>query len=224
MLTQLVRFSLTQRLFVTVLALVLCLVGWRAWQALPIDAFPDISPTQVKLILKAPGMTAEEIERQVTQRLETELLGIPNQQMLRSTTKYAITDITLDFKDGTDIYWPRQQVSERFSAVRDELPAVVEGGVAPMSTPLSEMFMFTLENPDLSLVERRRLLDWEVRPVLRTVPGVADVNILGGFARTYQLSLRPEVMQAAGLSLEDLQTLIEDISLDVGLGRLEQGN
>jgi len=224
MLTQLVRFSLTQRLFVTVLALVLCVLGWRAWQALPIDAFPDISPTQVKLILKAPGMTAEEIERQVTQRLETELLGIPNQQMLRSTTKYAITDITLDFKDGTDIYWARQQVNERFSAVRDELPAVVEGGVAPMSTPLSEMFMFTLENPDLSLVERRRLLDWEVRPVLRTVPGVADVNILGGFARTYQLSLRPQVMQAAGLSLEDLQTLIEDNSLDVGLGRLDQGN
>ncbi len=224
MLTQLVRFSLTQRLFVTVLALVLCLVGWRAWQAIPIDAFPDISPTQVKLILKAPGMTAEEIERQVTQRLETELLGIPNQQMLRSTTKYAITDITLDFKDGTDIYWARQQVSERFGAVRDELPAVVEGGVAPMSTPLSEMFMFTLENPNLSLVERRRLLDWEVRPVLRTVPGVADVNILGGFARTYQLSLRPEVMQAAGLSLEDLQSVIEDNSLDVGLGRLDQGN
>jgi len=224
MLKQLVRFSLTQRLFVGVLAAILCVLGWRAWQNLPIDAFPDISPTQVKLILKAPGMTAEEIERQVTQRLETELLGIPHQQMLRSTTKYAITDITLDFLDGTDIYWARQQVNERLAAVRDELPDVVEGGVAPMSTPLSEMFMFTLENPNLSLLERRRLLDWEVRPILRAVPGVADVNILGGFARTYQITPRPAVMAEAGLSLESLQTVVAQNNLNVGLGRLEQGN
>lgn len=224
MLAQVVRFSLIQRVFVSVVTAVLCVLGWRAWLQLPIDAFPEISPTQVKLILKAPGMTAEEIERQVTQRLETELLGIPHQRMLRSTTKYAITDITLDFEEGTDIYWARQQVSERLTAVRDELPASVEGGVAPMSTPLSEMFMFTLENPRLSLTERRRLLDWEVRPALRAVPGVADVNILGGYARTFQLTPRPGVMAAAGLSLEALTEIIQQNNHNVGLGRLEQGN
>ena len=93
-------------------------LGARAWLNLPVDAFPDISPTQVKIILKAPGMTAEEVEQQVTQVIETELLGIPDQQMLRSTTKYAITDITLDFREGTDIYWARQQVNERLANAR----------------------------------------------------------------------------------------------------------
>ncbi|HBO14637.1 MAG TPA: CusA/CzcA family heavy metal efflux RND transporter, partial [Halieaceae bacterium] len=113
MLPAIVRFSLTQRLFVAVLALAVTGLGLRAWLQLPIDAFPDIAPTQVKIILKAPGMTAEEIERRVTYPIETELLGIPKQAMLRSTTKYAITAITLDFVEGTDIYWARQQVNER---------------------------------------------------------------------------------------------------------------
>ena len=158
MLPAIVRFSLTQRLFVAVLALAVTGLGLRAWLQLPIDAFPDIAPTQVKIILKAPGMTAEEIERRVTYPIETELLGIPKQAMLRSTTKYAITAITLDFVEGTDIYWARQQVNERLANVRDRLPATVQGGVAPMSTPLSEMFMFTLENPELDLMEKRQLL------------------------------------------------------------------
>src|SRR5210317_814276 len=132
MLDAVLRFSLTQRLFVGILTLVVVALGIRAWLALPIDAFPDISPTQVKIILKAPGMTAQEVELQVTRLIETELLGIPDQQMLRSTTKYAITDITLDFRDGTDIYWARQQVNERLANVRDSLPQGISGGVAPM--------------------------------------------------------------------------------------------
>ncbi|MCB1842694.1 MAG: efflux RND transporter permease subunit, partial [Halioglobus sp.] len=224
MLEGLIRFSLMQRVFVLALGVALCALGLRAWLALPIDAFPEISPTQVKIVLKAPGMTAEEIERQVTQPIETELLGIPRQSMLRSTTKYAIADITLDFIDGTDIYWARQQVSERLAALRGALPDVVEGGVAPMSTPLSEMFMFTLENPALSLQERRRLLDWEVRPALRAVPGVADVNVLGGYARSYQITPRPVAMSQADITLETLIAAVRENNLDVGLGRLEQGN
>jgi cobalt-zinc-cadmium resistance protein CzcA len=104
----------------------------------------------------------------VTYPLETEFLGIPQQQMLRSTTKYAITAITLDFEEGTDIYWARQQVAERLAALRSALPPGTDGGLAPMSTPLSEMFMFTLDNPRLTLTERRELLDWVVRPALRT--------------------------------------------------------
>ncbi len=224
MLPAIIRFSLTQRLFVAVLALAVTGLGLRAWLQLPIDAFPDIAPTQVKVILKAPGMTAEEIERRVTYPIETELLGIPRQAMLRSTTKYAITAITLDFVEGTDIYWARQQVNERLANVRDRLPATVEGGVAPMSTPLSEMFMFTVENPDLDLMEKRQLLDWELRPVLRTVAGVADVNILGGYARSYQVTPDSNRLAQLGLGLEDLRRAIENNNRNVGAGRISQGN
>ncbi len=224
MLHGIIRFSLSQRLFVGIFALVTVSLGVRSWLNIPVDAFPDISPTQVKIILKAPGMTAEEVESQVTQRIETELLGIPRQSMLRSTTKYAITDITLDFQDGTDIYWARQQVNERLSKIRESLPVGLSGGVAPMSTPLSEMFMFTLSNPSLSLLELRLLLDWNVRPALRTVAGVADVNVLGGFARTYQISPQPGRLSAAGMDLEQLAAAIQSNHLNLGAGRLEQGN
>ena len=224
MLHNVIRFSLTQRLFVGILTLAVMVLGVRAWLELPVDAFPDISPTQVKIILKAPGMTAEEVEQQVTRVIETELLGIPDQDMLRSTTKYAITDITLDFRQGTDIYWARQQVNERLANVRDSLPEGISGGVAPMSTPLSEMFMFTIENPRLSLLERRHLLDWEIRPALRTVAGVADVNVLGGYAKTYQVSPRPAQLAQVGISLAELEQVIRDNNLNMGAGRLAQGN
>lgn len=224
MLKQLVRFSLTQRLFVCVAALALAGLGLRAWLALPIDAYPDIAPTQVKVILKVPGMTAEEIEQRVTYPLETELLGIPRQSMLRSTTKYAITDITLDFVDGTDIYWARQQVNERLAGILDGLPFPVEGGLAPMSTPLSEMFMFTIENPRLSLQDKRQLLEWEIRPALRTVAGVADVNVLGGYARTYQVTPNPVVLSELGLGIDALEASIVEQNLNAGVGRILLGN
>ena len=223
MLTSVIRFSLTQRLFVLIVALILMLAGARAWFAIPLDAFPDISPTQVKIILKAPGMTPEEIEAQITVPIETELLGIPRQSILRSTTKYAISDITLDFEEGTDIYWARQQVSERLSAVWDSFPEGVSGGVAPMSTPLSEIFMFSLENPNLSLLERRQLLEWEIRPLLRTVPGVADVNILGGYAKSFSISPNPAAMAAAGVSFASLQQAIVENNHNEGAGKLTIG-
>lgn len=224
MINNVIRFSLTQRIFVITASLFLLLAGTAAWFTLPIDAFPDISPTQVKVILKAPGMMAEEIEAQITLPIETELLGIPNKQILRSTTKYAITDITIDFVDGTDIYWARQQVAERLNNVMPSLPTGVEGGVAPMSTPLSEMFMFTLENPELSLMERRQLLQWEIRPQLRTLEGVADVNILGGFAKTFQVSPDPLKLSAINMSLNDLRNIINTNNQNGSIGRLNVGN
>ncbi|MCF6194810.1 MAG: efflux RND transporter permease subunit, partial [Kangiellaceae bacterium] len=224
MLQSVIRFSLTQRLFVGILSITLLVVGFISWIELPIDAFPDISPTQVKIILKAPGMTAEEIESLVTRPIETELLGIPSQQMLRSTTKYAIADITLDFIEGTDIYWARQQVNERLAGVWDGLPKDISGGIAPMSTPLSEMFMFTVENPSLSLMQRRQLLDWEIRPLLRTVEGVADVNVLGGYAKTYSISPDPFLMSNAKITFAELEQAIVNNNLNDGLGRIEKGN
>ncbi|MCB2078561.1 MAG: efflux RND transporter permease subunit, partial [Novosphingobium sp.] len=197
MLRNLVEKALSLRLAVIGLAAMLASIGAWSFANLPIDAFPDISTTQVKIILKAPGMTPEEVESRVITPIEMEMLGIPEQSVLRSVAKYAIADITIDFKDSTDIYWARQQVTERLNAVMGDLPDTVEGGLAPISTPLSEMFMFTLEGPQ-SMAEKRRVLDWTIRPALRTVPGVADVNALGGYAETFEVAPDSAALAAAG--------------------------
>ena len=222
MLKLLVEKALNMRLAVIGIALVLAGIGAWSFARLPIDAFPDISTTQVKIILKAPGMTPEEVESRVVTPIEMEMLGIPQQTVLRSVAKYAIADITIDFEDSTDIYWARQQVAERLSAAMGDLPATVEGGLAPISTPLSEMFMFTLEGPQ-SLAEKRRVLDWTVRPALRTVPGVADVNSLGGYVETFEVAPRSAALAAAGLSTADLADAIEMSNRNDGAGRLTRG-
>ncbi|WP_371323506.1 CusA/CzcA family heavy metal efflux RND transporter [Dechloromonas sp. ZY10] len=222
MLTALIRFSLTQRLLLLVLALLLAGAGLQAFALLPIDAFPDVSTTQVKIILKAPGMTPEEVEARITTPLEQELLGIPQQRLLRSTAKYALADITLDFTDGTDIYWARQQVGERLNAALGNLPPGVEGGLAPITTPLGEMYMFTLEG-ELSLAEKRSLLDWTIRPQLRTVPGVADVNSLGGEVRVFEVVPDAALLAARGLSQQQLATALAANNRNDGAGRLGDG-
>ncbi|WP_271439764.1 efflux RND transporter permease subunit [Pontixanthobacter luteolus] len=222
MLRNLVERALNLRLAVIGLALVLAGIGAWSFAKLPIDAFPDISTTQVKIILKAPGMTPEEVESRVVTPIEMEMLGIPEQTTLRSVAKYAIADITIDFQDSTDIYWARQQVAERLAAVMGDLPATVEGGLAPISTPLSEMFMFTLEGPQ-SLSEKRTVLDWTVRPALRTVHGVADVNALGGYVETFEVAPRAASLAAAGLSTADLAEAIEMSNRNDGAGRLTSG-
>ena len=224
MLNQLIKFSLTQRLFVSILAILVMFIGVKSWLEIPVDAFPEISPTQVKIVLKLPGMNALEIESQVTRIIETELLGIPSQEMLRSTTKYSITDITIDFEDGTDIYWARQQVNERLVNILPTLPSNISGGMAPMSTPLSEVFMFTVENPALSLIEKRELLDWQIRPLLRTVAGVADVNSLGGFVKTYEIVPDILLMQQYRISFDDIESVITQTNQNGGIGRLIKGN
>ena len=222
MLRKMVERALSLRLLVLGLAAVLAAWGTWSFLKLPIDAFPDISSTQVKIILKAPGMTPEEVESRVIAPIEMEMLGIPNQVVLRSQAKYAIADITIDFKDGTDIFWARSQVSERLSNVTDSLPASVSGGMAPISTPLSDMYMFTLEGPQ-SLAEKRRVLDWVVRPALRTVPGVADVNALGGFVETLEVAPDNAALAAAGLTVRDLADAIERSNRNDGAGRLITG-
>ena len=223
MLSKLVEFSLAQRLLVAALTLLLIGAGVMSFRELPIDAFPDVSSTQVKLIMKAPGMTPEEVEARITALIETEMLGIPNKKILRSVTKYALTDITIDFEDGTDIYWARQQVAERLNNVQKELPAGVSGGLAPITTPLGEMFMFTIEGGDLSTMERRTLLDWTIRPALRTLPGVADVNSLGGLVRSFEVMPDNVAMNARGVTLDMLQKALEMNNRNDGAGRLSSG-
>ena len=223
MLKRLVEFSLTQRLLVALATLALCIAGVLAWRGLPIDAFPDIAPTQVKLILKAPGMTPEEVETRVIVPLEMELLGIPRQVMLRASAKYAIADLTLDFEEGTDIYWARQQVAERFAAVAGDLPGSVTGGLAPIATPLSDMYMFTIEGDGLDDAGKRGVLDWIVRPALRTVPGVADVNALGGRVRSFDVVPDRIAMAAAGVSVQSLADALAANNANDGAGRLDEG-
>ena len=224
MLQRLIGFSLAQRLLVLLAALGLAAAGVWAFLRLPIDAYPNIAPTQVKLILKAPGMTPEEVENRVVVPLEMELLGIPQAVMLRSTAKYAIADITLDFQEGTDIYWARQQVSERFAGVASDLPDDVSGGLAPISTPLSDMFMFTIEGGGLSLAERRSLLDWTIRPALRTIPGVADLNALGGEVRSFLVTPDRARLSASGLHFRDVADAIGRNNRNDGSGRLRDGD
>lgn len=222
MLRSLVAMALSYRLLVLALALTVAGLGAWAFVNLPVDAYPNIAQTQVKMILKAPGMTPEEVESRVITPIEMEMLGIPNQAILRSTAKYAIADITIDFTDGTDIYWARQQVAERLSGVMADLPTSVSGGLAPISTPLSDVYMFTIEGP-LSLQQKRELLDWTIRPALRTVPGVADVNALGGYVRTFEVRPDPVALASAKLSIADLRGAIESGNRNDGAGRLTTG-
>jgi len=220
--SQLIQFALTQRMLLVLMTVVLAVFGYYAFTQLPIDAFPDVSPTQVKVIVKAPGMTPEEVENQITAPIELELLGIPRQVMLRSVAKYALSDITVDFAEGTDIYWARQQVAERLGAVWDSLPSDIEGGIAPMTTPLGEMFMFTVEG-DLSLRERRTVLDWIIRPALRTVPGVADVNSLGGYVRSFEVTPDAVRMAARGVDPLMLGDALAANNRNDGAGRMNAG-
>ncbi len=221
--TGLIRFALSQRLLMMVLVLMLGGGGYYAFKHLPIDAFPEVSPTQVKIIVKAAGMTPEEVESRITAPIEVELLGIPHQSMLRSIAKYALTDITIDFEEGTDVFWARQQIAERLNTLWGNLPAGVEGGIAPMTTPLGEMFMFSVDGGDLTLMQKRDLLDWVIRPALRTVSGVADVNALGGFVRSFEVVPDNMKMSARGIAIADLINALQSNNRNDGAGRLTEG-
>ena len=223
MLNAIIQAAMRGRLLILLAVAGLIGGGLYAVQNLPIDAFPDVSSTQVKIIIKSPGLTPEEMEARITAPVEVEMLGLPKQTMLRAVAKYGLTDITIDFLDGTDIYWARQQVSERLNNVWGNLPKDITGGIAPMTTPLGEMFMFTIEGGNLSLEERRSLLDWVIRPQLRSVPGVADVNALGGLVRSFEITPDLARMSARGITLDDLQQALDRNNRNDGAGRLNEG-
>ena len=224
MIDKLLGFALSQRWLVIILALAIALYGIISYSKLVIDAFPDVSSTQVKIIIKAPGMTPSEVEQQITIPIELEMQGIPQQTMVRSISKYALADITIDFNEGTDLYWARDRVYQRFSAIKQELPQNVSGGIAPITTPLGEILMFTIESDTLSLMEKRTLLDWVVRPAIRSVSGVADVNALGGEVKSY--IVKPDFSKLAlyGISSEELQQVLEKNNANYGAGRIERGD
>ncbi|PHR59389.1 MAG: CusA/CzcA family heavy metal efflux RND transporter [Arcobacter sp.] len=218
-----ISFVLSHRLVISLFALIVLGFGINSYMKLPVDAFPDISPTQVKIIMKSSGMTPSEVESRIIIPVEIAMLGIPYQTIMRSTAKYGICDISIDFEEGTDIYWARQQVNERLNAIMDELPQNLEGGLAPISSPLSEILMFTIESPSLSLIQKRSLLDWVISPKIRSVSGVAEVNALGGKVKTYEVTPIIEKMRTYGIPLERIIEVLKENNLNDGAGRVSQG-
>lgn len=223
MITALIRFSLVQRLMMLLLATVLIAGGLWAFKTLPIDAFPDISAPQVQIIVKAPGLSPTEVESRITFPIEMEMQGLPRQTVLRSVTKYALSIVKIDFEDGTDIYWARNQVSERLNQVWGDLPRGVDGGLAPITTPLGELYMYRIEGDGYSNSELRAIQDWVIRPRLRTVEGVADVNSLGGEVRAFEVIPDPEALVKFGLGLNDLRRALEMNNRNAGGDRIERG-
>ncbi len=221
MLASIIEFSLRQRIIVIVGAVLVLFFGTYSFIHTPVDAFPDISPTQVKIILKLPGSSPEEMENNIVRPLELELLGLKGQKSLRSISKYSISDITIDFDDSVDIYLARNIVNERLSSVMKDLPVGVEGGMAPIVTPLSDIFMFTIDG-NITEIEKRQLLDFVIRPQLRMISGVADVNSIGGFSRAFVIVPDFNDMARLGVSISDLESAVRVNLRNSGAGRVDR--
>ncbi|WP_183022391.1 efflux RND transporter permease subunit [Helicobacter pylori] len=221
MLASIIEFSLRQRVIVIVGAILILFFGTYSFIHTPVDAFPDISPTQVKIILKLPGSSPEEMENNIVRPLELELLGLKGQKSLRSISKYSISDITIDFDDSVDIYLARNIVNERLSSVMKDLPMGVEGGMAPIVTPLSDIFMFTIDG-NITEIEKRQLLDFVIRPQLRMISGVADVNSIGGFSRAFVIVPDFNDMARLGVSISDLESAVRVNLKNSGAGRVDR--
>lgn len=220
---KIVQFALNQRVLILLLSVVVLFFGASSMMKLPVDAYPEVAPTQVKLILKASGMTPEEVESRVATPIEQNMQSIPDQTLVRSLSKYGLCDVTIDFKDGVDIYWARQQVAQRLSEVMDLLPANITGGLAPITTPLGEVLMFTIESDTLDLMQKRTLLDWVINKRIRGIDGVADTNALGGFVKTYEVVPNFTKMKRYSVTMDMLKSTLEQNNQNDGVGRLSLG-
>ncbi|EDZ62787.1 cation efflux system protein [Sulfurimonas gotlandica GD1] len=220
---KLISFALGQRVLVLLVATAVLFFGAYSMLKLPVDAYPDVAPTQVKIILKAPGMTPAEMEARVMIPVEQNMQSIPDQKIVRSLSKYGICDITIDFADKVDIYWARQQVAQRLSEVKDSLPSNVTGGLAPITTPLGEVLMFTIESDTLDLMQKRTLLDWVINKRIRSIDGVADTNALGGYVKTYEIVPDFAKMKLYKINMKSLQAVLSENNKNDGVGRLSIG-
>ena len=224
MIATILRFALVQRLMIILLALGISAAGIWSFKNLPIDAFPDISSPQVQIIIKANGMSPSEVEQRITFPIEMEMQGIPGQTVLRSTTKYALSVIVVDFDEATDIYLARSLVTERLNQVWDSLPAGIEGGLAPITTPLGEIFMYRIVGDNYSNQELRSLQDWVIRPHLRKVEGVAEVNSLGGEVRNYEVVIKPDALVQHGISIDQIEQALSRNNRNAGGDRINRNN
>src|SRR5262249_24558701 len=223
MLGRIVDVALRQGLLGFLGALALAVWGANAFLKLPIDAFPDVAPVQVLVAMRAPGLTPEELESRVTAPIEIAMRGIPNLAAMRSQTRYSVALMTFEFVDGTDIFWARAQVNERLQDIRDQLPPGADGGLAPLVTALGELLMFTIDSDTMNTQEMRSLVDWVIRPALRGLPGVADVNVLGGFVRTFEVVPSAAAMAARGITSQQLENAIGSNNRNDGAGRIRDG-
>ena len=231
MLEQIIRFSIRHRWLMMVLTLAIAAVGVWSFKQLPIDATPDITNVQVQINTEAPGYSPLESEQRVTFPIETALAGLAKLDYTRSISRYGLSQVTVVFEDGTDIYFARQQVAERLQQVRSQLPDNLEPELGPVATGLGEIFMYTVEakedakKPDgteWSPTDLRTLQDWVVRPQLRNVRGVTEVNTIGGYARQIHITPDPARLLALGFTLQDVVNAIASNNQNMGAGYIER--
>lgn len=230
MLEYLIRFAIRRRELIMVAVLAISGLGILNFTKLPIDAVPDITNVQVMINTEAPGYTPQEIEQRVTYPIETAMAGLPNLQYTRSVSRYGLSQVTVIFSDDTDIYFARQLVSERLTNVRSNLPRSLEPELGPIATGLGEIFMFTVDaepgavNKDGSLLtptDLRSVHDWIIRPQLLRVPGVVEVNPIGGYKREILVAFEPEKLLAFELSQQDIIRAIQNNNQNRGIGFIE---
>ncbi|WP_428700679.1 efflux RND transporter permease subunit [Stenotrophomonas rhizophila] len=230
-LERIIGASIVHRWLMMSLTLVLVAVGIWSFTKLPIDATPDITNVQVQINTAAPGYSPLETEQRITYPVETVMAGLPRMEQARSLSRYGLSQVTVVFEDGTDIYFARQQVAERLQQVKSQIPEGLDPQLGPISTGLGEIFMYTIDadpkarKPDGSAytaTDLRTLQDWVIRPQLRNVPGVTEVNTIGGFQRQVHITPDPARLRALGFTLEDVAQAVEANNQNVGAGYIER--
>ena len=231
MFERIIRFAIAQRWLVMLATLALIFLGIYNYQRLPIDAVPDITNVQVQINTSAPGYSPLETEQRVTFPIETVMAGLPDLEQTRSLSRYGLSQVTVVFKDGTDIYFARQLVNERMQQARDALPQGVTPTLGPISTGLGEIYLWTVETEDgatkpdgspYTPMDLREIQDWVIKPQLRNVPGVTEINSIGGFAKEYLVAPIPEKLAAYGFTLADIVAALERNNANVGAGYIER--
>ncbi|MDQ0665725.1 MULTISPECIES: CusA/CzcA family heavy metal efflux RND transporter [unclassified Pseudomonas] len=231
MFERLIQFAIEQRIIVLLAVLLMAGVGIASYQKLPIDAVPDITNVQVQINSAAAGFSPLETEQRITFPIETAMAGLPGLQQTRSLSRSGLSQVTVIFKDGTDLFFARQLVNERLQVAREQLPDGIESMMGPISTGLGEIFLWTVEAKDgarkedgsaYTPTDLRVIQDWIIKPQLRNVPGVAEINTIGGFAKEYQIAPDPKRLAAYNLTLGDLVTALERNNANVGAGYIER--
>ena len=231
MLERILAFSIAQRWVVLAATLAVAVLGLYNYRQLPIDAVPDITNVQVQINTEANGYSPLEAEQRITFLIETAMAGLPDLEETRSISRYGLSQVTVIFKDNTDIYFARQLVNERIQEARSNLPPGIVPSMGPIATGLGEIVLWTVEanesarTPDgqpYSGMDLRTIQDWIVRPQLRTVPGVADVNSIGGYTKQFHVTPEPEKLLAYGLTFRDVLAALADNNTNVGAGYIER--
>lgn len=215
---RLVTWLLRNRLVVLFTTGILAIGGIAAWTHLPIDAFPDVTNTQVMILSKAPGLAAVDVEQRVSYPIEQVMRGLPRVKQVRSISKAGLSQVVIIFEDGVDTYWTRQIVFERLSMAREELPLGVEPELGPISTGLGEILQYTLDGDGMSAMELRTIQDWIVSPLLKPIPGVNEVNSFGGEVKQFQVLVSPEKLLKYGLTINEVVEAVEQGNANTGGG------